>query len=310
MELKVNGLDVQVDPAEQEDAQLVNFARGIAEVARERGLELSLGEAATSGVSETIGGYVEVPTIDNKESLTRQLPAAIKGYKAVQDVLIGDPFYRDTFNRTIEAELETWFTEDKLAYVVAAQEADPRLRYTLVATPNNSVTPFGLIEIAEAFGKNQSCKTHVPLKELYDRYTYEQISRTDPDNGNLAVFSLIPNVPTPGVCGTATEMRAKLLELQAAQPFLKVPSPLESVTYWHTLRARGDRFVGVAGRGFERADILHFDLPEQEINGLLRLPHTMILEGRNGVGEPLLDHTFTRFEDKDASYNYARLAVG
>ncbi len=313
MELRINGLDVQVDPAEQEDAQLIDFAQEMAEVARKRGLELPFeaGSIAVENAAQTIDGHVEVPIIDSKESLAKQLPAAIKGLKAVDTVLYDEDFYPETFNEDIEAEFKAWFTDDKLAYVIAAQEADPALRFTLVATRNITVTDLGLVEIAKSFGKNQSRRTFVTGRQLYEKYTPEQISGTNPDNCNIAVFSLIPNKPHPKTRGSVEELRVTLSELQVDYPYLKVPSPLESVTYWHVLRARGDRFVGVSSQSFARADIIHFDLPEQEVHsGIFRVPWTSILEG-DGIGVPQLEQVTTKFEHKDAAPNCpARIALG
>lgn len=301
MELKGNGLTVQVNPAEQPDEWLIGAAQEIADAARERGLELPFasGAVAVEGAMQSV--VAEAPTPPTKESLAEQLTSASKGYSVIVDALNSGRRKKDMLttasDETVAAEFEVWFSEDKLAYVAAAQEADPEVRFTLVATPNVVVNNKELAKGAKAFGQNQPYETYV-WGPLYSRYTPEQLSGTDPSNGNSVVFSLIPSKYTPDMDGTVVEQRGKLGKLQVANPDLKVPSPLEAVTHWQTLRAQGNQLAD--NTTFDRTYIRHFDLPEQGIDGWLRVPFSFV----DGVGGPRLNFSNAQHG------SLARVAVG
>lgn len=298
MELKGNGVNIQVNPAELENGQLVGFAREIADVARERGLELpfAAGLTAVEGASQDN----EAP-VDTRESITGQLSTALKGYDALLDTLNEGRRKKDTLyaatGHEIEAEFEAWLTEDKLAYVATAREADPDVRFTLVATPNVAVTSKELTKAAKAFGKDQPYETYV-WDKLYEQYTPEQLSGTDPDNGSSVIFSLIPSEPTPDMSGTVADQRNKLAALRATHPDLKVPSPLEAAAYWQTLRAGGDQLAD--GSTLDKTLIRHFDLPEQRLGGWLYVPDSCVVDD----GKPYLCGSSARYD------NHARVAVG
>jgi hypothetical protein len=302
MELKGNGVVVQVKAAEQSSDWLLGAAKEIADAASERGLELFFGAgvAAVESATQEPETVIAPPT-NTKESLAEQLISATKGYCAVSEALNAGRRKKDVLDvasdETIAAEFEAWFSEDKLAYVSAAQEVDPEVIFTLVATPNVAVDHKELAEAAKAFGENQPYETYV-WDPLYSKYTPEQLSGTDPSDGNSVVFSLIPSKYTPEMNGTAAEQRGKLTKLQASNPNLKVPSPLEAVTYWQTLRAQGDQLAD--GTTFDKTYIRHFDLPEQRFGGWLGVPDSYVGDD----GGPGLDYSFARDD------GHARVAVG
>lgn len=221
-----------------------------------------------------------------KESIAEQLSTSFRGYQFVVDSLNSSRKPKDILfvaaPETLATEFEAWFTEDKLAYVTAAQEADPSMRFTLVATPNVLADHKDIIKVAEIFGKSQPYETYV-YDTLYKKYSAQELSGTDPDNGNAVVFSLIPSNYTPEMGGTVIEQRAKLAKLQTENPDLKVPSVLESVTYWQTLRAQGQRLAD--NTTFDRTYIRHFDLPEKRVDDWSDVPGSYV-----GVdGKPRLD---------------------
>jgi hypothetical protein len=265
-----------------------------------RAVETAGHEAVASQVQTPEAAAAETPTPPTKESFAEQLTSASKGYNAVIDALNAGRRSKNvlaTTDGTIAAEFEDWLTEEKLAYVAAAQEADPNVRFTLVATPNVLVDHKDLIKVAKDFGENQPYATYV-WDEMYKKYTPQQLSGTDPDNGNQVIFSLIPSSYTPGMEGTVIEQRAKLDKLRSDMPDLEVPSPLEAVTYWQTLRASGDQLADSST--FDRTYIRHFDLPEQRFDDWLRVPRSYV----NGAGEPALSDSSAQ---RDGS---ARLSVG
>ena len=295
MDLKGNGVVVQVEAAQQSDEWLLGAAQEIAEAAEARGLELPsfagavAVEGATDEAEATTTTEVETTT---KEVLLGLLDTTSRGYNAVLDSLNQGRRKKDVLvgasDEKLAEEFEAWFTEEKLAYVTAAQETDPNVRFTLVATPNVLASSKDVTKAAKAFGENQPYSTYV-WDELYGKYGAEQLSGTDPSNGKTVAFSLIPSTYTPEMDGTVIEQRAKFAKLQADNPDLKVPSVLDAVTYWQTLRAQGyqlrDNFT------FDRTYIRHFDLPEQRVGGWSGVPDSYVDNGggprlyRSGAGD-------------------------
>jgi len=305
MDLKGNGVVVQVEAVQQSDEWLLGAAQEIAKAAEARGLELPAfaGAVAVEGATDEneVDTTTEAPTPTTKEVLVGLLDTTSRGYNAVLDSLNQGRRKKDVLvgasDEKLAEEFEAWFTEDKLAYVTAAQEADPNIRFTLVATPNVLANSKDITKATKAFGENQPYSTYV-WDELYGKYSAEQLSGTDPSNGKPVAFSLIPGAYTPEMDGTVVEQRAKFAKLQADNPDLKVPSVLDAVTYWQTLRAQGyqlrDNFT------FDRTYIRHFDLPEQRVGRWSGVPRSCVDCG----GEPRLGYS-------RAGHQYgARVAVG
>jgi len=271
---------------------------------RSRNLELSpvIGSVATESVANDALEVSEtLPNPATPESLAEQLTAAYKGYETVATLLNDGRKKKEHVEivdrGTVATEFEAWLSEDKLAYVAKAMEADPELRFTLVATPNTVANADEIIDIAKEFGKNQPYSTTV-WPDIYSKYTPEQLSGTDPSNVKSVKFRLIPSKLDPALYGTVSQQLNRLKVLQADNPFVAVPSVLEDVTFWYTLRASGDSLS--AGKVFERTCVRHFDLPIKPFGVLLSMPLSYV----GGDGGPLLN-------DSDADNdNHARVSVG
>jgi hypothetical protein len=276
----------------------------ILEEVRSRNLELSpvIGGVATeSAANDVLEPSEALPNPVTPESLAEQLTAAYKGYETVA-TLINDGRKKKEHveivdRETVATEFEAWLSEDKLAYVAKAMEADPELRFTLVATPNTVAKADEIIDIAKEFGKNQPHSTTV-WSDIYSKYTPEQLSGTDPSNGKNVKFSLIPNKLDPALYGTVSQQVNYLKGLQADNSFVGVPSVLEDVTFWNTLRAGGDSLS--AGEVFERTYVRHFDLPIRRVDDFQIVPFSCV----RGDGGPRL---FDSGADSDL---HARVSVG
>ena len=290
------------------DTAFEEVANAVVLEAQERNLSIpalaSVGNLAVEGadsfevVDESIT-VLDTPsgetkeTTDTRESIFFQLAYASHGYNTVARVL----GKKEVNGETLALEFNDWLTEDKLDYVIKAQEADPKLKFTLVATPNVLVTPKELAKLAKAFGEKQPYPTYID-EALYSKYTKEQLSGTDPSS-KTTVFSLIPNKLDERLTGTVAAQRARLAELQATElSDLKVPSPLEAVTYWYTLRANDNKLNN--SEAFDQTYIRHFDLPEKRVQDWQFVPDSCVA----GSGRP--DLSSSRADD-DAS---GRVVVG
>ena len=292
MELERNGAKIEINFAQLTDAELAVATTEIAEANALRRVDISIpaGNVAVEGASSDAPTDAEetpetLPTPVTPESLAEQLTSTYKGYETVSSLLYDGRKKKDhveiSDRETVATEFEAWLSEDKLAYVAKAMEADPELRFTLVATPNVVAKADEIIEIAREFGKNQPYSTSV-WSDIYGQYTPSQLSGTDPTNGKSIKFSLIPNKLDPSY-GTVSQQKAALEGLQAGNSFVGVPSVLEDVTFWNTLRASGDSLS--AGAVFERTYVRHFDLPVKRIGVVQSVPSSYVFD----VGRPILD---------------------
>lgn len=123
-----------------------------------RGIPSLAGTVAVEGAIQEPGSP-ETETLEIRESLTGQLSVAFGAYKIVGEQLNESRSEEErldiTTQETLAAELWAWLTDKKLAYVASAQEADPELRFTLVATPNTLASAKELIAVAITFGEDQ-----------------------------------------------------------------------------------------------------------------------------------------------------------
>lgn len=313
MNFEAMGKTITVDPSRLSDEQLTALAQEVAEAVMVRGLEIPAfaGDIATTDsieleLSPELEDIQDLE-LETRESLREQLPTAVSGYNAVMEALNSskDKNHRLKVHEaeTIESAFDAWLTDEKLALINEIQEYQPGVSFTLVATPNVVTKPKDIIAAAEKFGEDQPYAAYV-WTDIYGSYSAEQLSgTTDEDCDTIVNFAFIPNQFAPGLEGTATvvEQRALLAKMQTEKPDLRVPSVLDAVTYWSTLRAGGEQLAdGGDGTTFYQTYIRHLDLPEQRVDGWLCVP----VSGIDGGGRPNLSGSGA------AGRSHARVAVG
>ncbi len=159
----------------------------------------------------------------------------------------------------------------------------------LVATPNTIVTPQELITLAQTFAGTQNPSTNLYLtEELYIQYNPQELAGPpgfqviDAAVPNFR-FSLIPSKMDSNTTSTTVEHQKQMLQaIQSIQPNIQVPSPLDAVTNWYTLRAKG----GISDDEdiFENTYVRHYNMQFKQYGGLL-VPATCI---HNDDGRPAL----------------------
>jgi hypothetical protein len=249
----------------QEAAQSGEAGVGIAQAPQdlEPIMHSFAGHTALEGVEES----AEMSNV--KESVRRQLEThTSKGYKVITAQLSSmsiDSRFSDEVAKPeiatpkeMSVEFEEWFTDKKAFYVAEAMGEDPDLNFTLIAPPNTLVNKDGILEMARKFGEDQPKPVYVAHKEAYGRYSAEELSGANPDNGKKINFRLIPNKNTPGMRGGVIDQRYRLEVMRADNPFLGVQSVLDDLVLLQTLRASGDRLQSQSH--YDLAS--HFDLPE------------------------------------------------
>ncbi len=246
----------------------------------------------------------EAPTreIELNLEILAQLGSAYRVYRDTLGALNRDRKRKNKVElapeETLVAEFENWFTEQRATFVKEAMEADPELGFRLIATPNITADKDEILALGKQFGENQPYATSI-WEEIYGRYTSEQLSGTNPEDGKAVKFRLIPNKLNEDMYGTVTEQRAKLEKMQADKgEFLGVQSVLEDVVFWRSLRAEGDSLT--EGAVFERTYARHFDLPELRFGGFDYVPDSFVVDD----GQPVLDVSNADFDHR------ARVSVG
>lgn len=219
------------------------------------------------------------------ESLREQVQSAYTAYRTVADKLLGTK--RGLLSKREVAasmqELEQLFTaKDKewqangvYDYLVEKLVTDGA-RFNLVATPNVEASEAQVVALAEAFGKDQPYETYV-YDDLYRKghYTGQEWS------GNKGVapirLSLIPSrFDTEMGTGRVDTQVEQLRDRRAKQPELdvRVPSVLEAVTYWYSLRAQGDKLDDSSA--YDKTYIRHFDLEPKTVDGWSVVPSSCV----------------------------------
>jgi hypothetical protein len=170
----------------------------------------------------------------------------------------------------LTSEFAELLTPEILAYVASEQEKDPSLRFTVVITPNVIATSK---EIATAARALSPTSTTFVDDSFYAKYPPGQLSGTGSGNDRPVRFSLVPGKLTPELTGAAPEQQAGLKELQTNNPGINlgVPSVLEAIAYWHTLKAVGILFGSSVLTPEEYIDLTyvrHSDLSPQTPEGV------------------------------------------
>lgn len=243
------------------------------------------------------------------EFIREQVGSAYVAYRTVADKLLGTQrgFLSESEVAASVQELEQLFaTKDQewqangvYDYLVEKLITDGA-RFNLVATPNVEASEAQVVALAEAFGKDQPYQTYV-YDDLYrkGRYTGKEWSG---NRGSAPIrLSLIPSRYDGEMgYGTVETQTGQLRERRVKQPKLDahVPSLLEAVTYWYSLRAQGDKLSD--GSTFDKTYIRHFDLDPKTVGGWRVVPDSCVRDG----GGPRLGGSYADY-GRDV-----RLAVG
>ncbi len=242
------------------------------------------------------------------ESIREQLVSAFAAYKTVAEQLGGKQrLFRKGETALTPNELEKlfaskdreWQANGVYDYLVEKLVTDGA-RFTLVATPNVEASEAQIVALAENFDKDQPSQTYV-YDKLFRKGCYSGREWSG-SSGNSAVrLSLIPSRVDGEMSGHLTNQQVRLLrDRQERHPELRVrvPSLLDAVTYWYSLRAGGDKLDD--GSAFGKTYIRHFDLEPKTVDRWPIVPYSYA----DYDGRPYLCYS-------DVDYELgARLAVG
>ena len=242
------------------------------------------------------------------ESIREQLSSAFAAYKTVAEQLGGKQrlFRKDEtaltpneLERLLAAKDTEWQANGTYDYLVE-QLIENGARFNLVATPNIEASEAQIVALAEAFGKDQPYSTYV-YDELYRKGLYSGREWSGNSGDAPVRLSLIPSRYDGEISYKRADEQVRLLrERQARRPELhaRVPSLLDAVTYWYSLRAQGDKLDDSSA--FDKTYIRHFDLEPKTVDRWTFVPLSYV----DYDGGPYLDSSVAGNE-----YD-ARLAVG
>lgn len=200
---------------------------------------------------------------------------------------------QEAMQALFDAKLAEWQASGLFNYVAERIVSHGEI-HTPVITPEGLVSSEEIMQLAYSFGETQPYATYVE-KDLYSQYTARELS----GNGQLKI-RLLPSEPDAKLSAlNVTDKRHLLGEYQAAHPELhyQVPSVLENLVRWQTLRAAGDRLQD--SNTWTKTVVTHFDLEPKQL-GRWRLPYSFVYRD----GKPFLAFAF------DNNHYIACLAVG
>ena len=232
------------------------------------------------------------------EALTDRLKTSLVAYQETAKSLGIEAVDEARIKKEFDAKLETWREQGVYEYILD-KLIDKDTQFSLVITPNIVADFDQLSTAATAFGEDQPQPAFI-YDDLYRQYSAEELSGQL--ESDVAVrFSLMPSRTSLELSSaTAEEQRSKLTELRQRLPNIKlqVPSVLDAVAYWQTLRANGDKLSDRIA--YYKTLIRHFDLEPKRFDGRLYVPRSYVRD----VGKPSLSNSGADFLDG------ARVAVG
>ncbi|OGL30731.1 hypothetical protein A3F37_03880 [Candidatus Saccharibacteria bacterium RIFCSPHIGHO2_12_FULL_41_12] len=209
------------------------------------------------------------------ETIRDQLRGAFMAYSTVAEQLGAREVSSNELEHLFALKDKQWQENGVYDYLVE-QLIENGARFNLVATPNVEASEQQIVALAEAFGKDQPYETYV-YDELYrkGRYTGREWSG---NSGNAPVrLSLIPSKADAEISSKTVDDQVRMLrDRQAKQPDLhaRVPSLLDAVTYWYSLRAGGDKLADSSA--FDKTYIRHFDLEPKTVGGWSIVPRSYV----------------------------------
>jgi len=237
------------------------------------------------------------------EIIRDQLQASSTAYREVARQL-GLEAHDESIIAQIFAEKEASWQESGLYDYLVEQLIENGSRYTLVAIPDAPVGALNIVELVSNFGEQQPYSSFID-DALYSsgttagKYTDELMAGAG--EGQPIKLRLVPSRYTKELGSKPVEDQLRIMQaMQQEDPKLnlQVPSHLEAVSYWYTLRAQGDKLVG-AGT-FEKTLIRHIDVPPITLDGWSDVPYSCV----DDAGKPYLNRSGAEYGD------HARLSVG
>lgn len=218
------------------------------------------------------------------EALAEQYKTSMKAYQETARTLGIEATDEATLEREFAAKLSTWQEQGVYQYILE-HLIERDTQFSLVMTPNVTVSYSQLKTAVGTFGESQPHPTYI-RDDLISQYTAEELSGAV-DDGVAVRLSLMPNKPTTALgVVPVEEQRGKLQRLREQLPklSLRVPSLLDGLSYWQTLKAHGSALVGDGV--FEKTRIRHLDLPPKRFDGWLAVPYSSVYDsGRPCFGD-------------------------
>ncbi len=210
------------------------------------------------------------------EELMAQARAAYDTYRDMAVTLRGGEVMTEAaFAGLLERKEAEWRSSGVMDHLVR-ELIEKGSRPNLVATPNILADWQQVRALGVEFGKDQPYSTYTN-DDFLGQYSAEELSGPLQGEGPVRL-SIIPSVSTLDY-GDVAAHRQQLAALQQEQPALgyRVPSMLDAVAYWQTLRRRGVAMEG--GDIWRMTYIRHFDVPERRDVGWTFVPGSVVRDG-------------------------------
>ncbi|MCA9330208.1 hypothetical protein KDA11_06165, partial [Candidatus Saccharibacteria bacterium] len=207
------------------------------------------------------------------EILLRQRKASYSAYYKVAKFAGVETISQIQFDHLLKARIAEWSTNGVVDYIVRDYLENGN-KPNLLATPNVIVDWQTLRAMAAKLGEGQSYRTNTK-DELYSQYTAKELSG-QLTSGPLRFGLILSGYTKQLSIARADAQLATLRRIQKKQPEInmQIPSVLDALILWHTIRARGDVWVGsLSGKkNDDRTFIKHLDLAAKYVDDKLSIP--------------------------------------
>ena len=223
------------------------------------------------------------------EVLADQTASSYQAYSEVAQATGAEVMDKPAFDRLLETKLAEWQDNGTMDYVVR-DFVENGNKPNLLATPNVIADRQRLRDFAVHFGEQQPVGTFV-YDELYQHYSAEELSG-ELQQGGAVRLSIMPSGYTKqlGRKPVAEQLNTfKKMQVESPSLKLRVPSVLDAVTYWQTLRARGDKLSGNGTT--DKTCIRHFNLEPKRVGVWSGVPYSCVgVSGRPGLDRSAADY--------------------
>jgi hypothetical protein len=152
------------------------------------------------------------------------------------------PLTEVELTEVLDTKLKEWEENGTITHLIE-KLIKQGTRHTIVATPEAELTQADIVNLFEQFGEGQPIKTYVA--DIYKNDTIDRDALAPgvtPGSKGVSV-ALVPSNTDYELNDRTADTQSTLLDARLeATPHLKhrVPTLLEALTYWKTLRAGGD----------------------------------------------------------------------
>jgi hypothetical protein len=270
----------------EKDLHIAELRHAYAERDHER-LRLVLVEALRDQYKTTFAAYSEVA--EQVASLSR----SDRAVSAAKRMLFGRkyeatpkaPLTEAELTEVLDTKFAEWEENGTIAHLIE-QLIKHGITHTIVATPEAELSQDDIVKLFEKFGEKQPIKTYVADIYKNDKIDTDALAPGLTPGSKGVSVALVPSNTDNELNNRTADTQSTMLDARLeATPHLKhrVPTLLEALTYWKTLRAGGDLLIDSA---YEKTAFRLFK--HTKLGSYALVPFVYVRDdGKPGLGDSL-----------------------